>query len=163
MAEIPFWVYDRPKWVSGITPLTSCADILSSLSTCLQDTDDSKRLILTEKWRDVEKPLSAEAKILHIWNAWGDEKKFVKFVVKRVSSRSTNHRKRLRRRGSVSSVDELHPKAWQHDQSQQQQQKDVIEEMMKIIEMQRKVITDELMKAKKKAKSRQHQGIKYFF
>ena len=55
---------------------------------------------------------------LKIWTAWGDEKKFVKFVVKRVSERSqshsstsNNHRKRLRRRGSVSSVDELHPKA----------------------------------------------------
>ena len=72
-------------------------------------------MILTEKWRDVERPLSNDAKILKIWTAWGDEKKFVKFVVKRVSERSqsssNNHRKRLRRRGSVSSVDELHPKA----------------------------------------------------
>jgi len=124
----------------------------------------SPKLILTEKWRDVERPLSNDAKILKIWTAWGDEKKFVKFVVKRVSERSqsssNNHRKRLRRRGSVSSVDELHPKALHikskaHDKTHPlppDPDKDVIEEMMKIIEIQRKVISDELMKAKKKAK-----------
>ena len=122
IAEIPFWVYDRPKWISGITPSTSCEDILRSLASFLQPEFDSNRksakLILTEKWRDVERPLAYDAKILKIWTAWGDEKKFVKFVVKRVSERSqshsstsNNHRKRLRRRGSVSSVDELHPKA----------------------------------------------------
>ena len=120
IAEIPFWVYDRPKWISGITPSTSCEDILRSLASFLQPEDSNRKsakLILTEKWRDVERPLAYDAKILKIWTAWGDEKKFVKFVVKRVSERSqshsssNNHRKRLRRRGSVSSVDELHPKA----------------------------------------------------
>ena len=118
IAEIPFWVYDRPKWISGITSSTSCEDILRSLASFLPDEENRKspKLILTEKWRDVERPLSYDAKILKIWTAWGDEKKFVKFVVKRVSERSyshssNNHRKRLRRRGSVSSVDELHPKA----------------------------------------------------
>ena len=99
MAEIPFWVYDRPKWVSGITPTTTCQDILRSLSTFLptaEPGDDRPKLVLTEKWRDVERPLPSEAQILKIWTAWGDERKFVKFVVKRVSQRS-NHRKRLRR------------------------------------------------------------------
>ena len=166
-AEIPFWVYDRPKWVSGITSSTSCEDILKSLSAFLPEKDVHVNLILTEKWRDVERPLSAEAKILKIWTAWGDEQKFVKFVLKRVSQRSIreNHRKRLRRRGSVSSVDELHPRGLvktstgqdhlvktSTGQDQNDQEKDVIEEMMKIIEIQRKVITEELMKAKRKAK-----------
>ncbi len=178
MAEIPFWVYgDRPKWVSGITPSTSCHDILESLSNFLPGDSlqhQSNKLVLTEKWHDVERPLSSDAKILHIWKAWGDEQKFVKFVVKRVSQKSSsggssNHRKRLRpRRGSVSSVaslDELHPRALlvqkksvqdndkqQGQQHQGHQEDQVIEEMMKIIEMQRKVITEELMKAKRKAK-----------
>ena len=122
MAEIPIWVYDRPKWVSGITPATTCQDILGSLATAqsgsLIHPEDLKHLILTEKWRDVEKPLAKDSKILKIWSAWGDEQKFVKFIVKRISRKSHHRGKtgRLRRehyhrRGSVSSVDELHPKA----------------------------------------------------
>ena len=119
MAEIPIWVYDRPKWVSGITPNTSCDDILRSLTLApgsLIRPEDLKYLILTEKWRDVEKPLAKDSKLLKIWSAWGDEQKFVKFIVKRISSKSAHHRKsgRLRRRGSISSVasvDEMHPKA----------------------------------------------------
>ena len=183
MAEIPIWVYDRPKWVSGITPATTCQDILGSLATAqsgsLIHPEDLKHLILTEKWRDVEKPLAKDSKILKIWSAWGDEQKFVKFIVKRISRKSHHRGKtgRLRRehyhrRGSVSSVDELHPKALvvkgdtietennekihndDHDDIDSiipKDQKDVIEEMMKIIEMQRAVISEELMKAKKKA------------
>ena len=95
----------------------ACASYESLLNFLRTSAENRKspKLILTEKWRDVERPLSNDAKILKIWTAWGDEKKFVKFVVKRVSERSqsssNNHRKRLRRRGSVSSVDELHPKA----------------------------------------------------
>ena len=112
MAEIPIWVYDRPKWVSGITPATTCQDILGSLATSqsgsLIHPEDLKHLILTEKWRDVEKPLAKDSKILKIWSAWGDEQKFVKFIVKRISRKSHHRGKtgRLRhhRRGSVSSV-----------------------------------------------------------
>ena len=70
IAEIPFWVYDRPKWISGITPSTSCEDILRSLASFLQPEFDSNRksakLILTEKWRDVERPLAYDAKILKV-------------------------------------------------------------------------------------------------
>ena len=31
MSEIPFWVHDRPKWVSGIGKSTTCQDVLHSL------------------------------------------------------------------------------------------------------------------------------------
>ena len=107
-AEIPFWVYDKPKWVSGITQNTTCREILMSLAASVQE--DVKRLILTEKWHDVERPLNYESKILPIWNSWGDEQKHVKIVVKRVKN---HHRKQKwkQRRGSISSVDEMHPKA----------------------------------------------------
>ena len=30
-AEIPFWIHDRPKWISGITRQTTCQDILHAL------------------------------------------------------------------------------------------------------------------------------------
>ena len=31
MSEIPFWVHDRPKWVSGISKSTTCQDVLHAL------------------------------------------------------------------------------------------------------------------------------------
>ena len=30
-AEIPFWIHDRPKWISGITRQTTCQDVLHAL------------------------------------------------------------------------------------------------------------------------------------
>ena len=31
VAEIPFWIHDKPKWVSGISRQTTCQDILHAL------------------------------------------------------------------------------------------------------------------------------------
>ena len=110
MAEIPFWVHDRPKWVSGITATTTCREILISLAVSIQE--DVKKLILTEKWHDVERPLNNDSKILPIWNSWGEERKHVRIVVKRVKNHHKKHK--WKRRGSISSmasVDEMHPKA----------------------------------------------------
>jgi len=42
IAEIPFWVYDRPKWISGITSSTSCDDILRSLASFLPETENHR-------------------------------------------------------------------------------------------------------------------------
>lgn len=41
---------------------------------------------MVEQWRGVERPLSNTSKILKLWQAWGEERKDVKFVVKRISS-----------------------------------------------------------------------------
>ena len=96
-AEIPFWFHDRPKWVSGINRHTTCQDILHSLVKA--HADKSKRpvedeaikattqqLALVEQWRGVERPLSNSSKILKLWNAWGEERSQVRFVVKRITS-----------------------------------------------------------------------------
>lgn len=148
--------------MSGLDESTSCQDILRSLAASnvaswLKSEDvEQKKLLLVEKWRDVEQPLASEAKILPIWRSWGEEQKYVKFVVKRVSLRSHLRKKRksmmtMSRRSSISSIDEVHPNVVKLHQ-QQPDQEVVIEEMMKIIELQRKVITEELNKSKKKAK-----------
>ena len=102
MAEIPFWIHDRPKWVSGISRHTTCQDILLSLVKAerkgkTKDTpedeagakDISRQLALVEQWRGVERPLANTSKILKLWQAWGEERKEVKFVVKRISTSST--------------------------------------------------------------------------
>jgi len=93
VVEIPFWLYpDKPKWVSGVQPHTTCHDILLSLirsdptKTFSEDEVHCGHLVLLEQWRGVEKPLGHRAKILKIWNAWGKERHEVRFVVKRLSS-----------------------------------------------------------------------------
>jgi hypothetical protein len=97
IVEIPFWLYpDKPKWVSGIRAHTTCRDILLSLvrsdSNKMFDESDvvDKKLVLVEQWRGVEKPLSPSSHILKIWSAWGDERKQVRFVVKKISTRNVD-------------------------------------------------------------------------
>ncbi len=110
MSEIPFWVHDRPKWVSGITKSTTCQDVLHALvlaerkasTTATNKTSSttskkeakeeelnakevSKGLALVEQWRGVERPLSNSSRILKLWLAWGEERSQVRFVVKRIS------------------------------------------------------------------------------
>ena len=114
MAEIPFWVHDRPKWVSGISKSTTCQDVLQALvlaerkgpqlpakssdkanagskdsSSELTPKEVSKGLALVEQWRGVERPLSNSSKILKLWLAWGEERSQVRFVVKRISATSS--------------------------------------------------------------------------
>ena len=107
-AEIPFWIHDRPKWVSGISRHTTCQDVLHALvkaerkanpdqkSTNKSEKSEdvtcrkiSRQLALVEQWRGVERPLSGSSRILKLWNAWGEERNQVKFVIKRISSSSS--------------------------------------------------------------------------
>lgn len=134
MSEIPFWVHDRPKWVSGITKSTTCADVLQALVIAERKSkkelseppeearEISKNLALVEQWRGVERPLSNSSKILKLWLAWGEERSQVRFVVKRISaqqqrpnSRSARPRRRNSRANSIQSdtkkYDTLHPSA----------------------------------------------------
>ncbi len=46
----------------------------------------SRQLAVVEQWRGVERPLSHTTKILKLWQAWRDERKEIKFVIKRISS-----------------------------------------------------------------------------
>jgi len=97
MAEIPFWFHDRPKWVSGISRTTTCQDVLHSLVRAhlqKQKQEDAagdakaaaQQLALVEQWRGVERPLAASSRILRLWQAWGEERDHVRFVVKRITS-----------------------------------------------------------------------------
>ena len=115
MSEIPFWVHDRPKWVSGITKSTTCQDVLHALVLAerkgssgnkvepgskktggskdleVQAKEYSKALALVEQWRGVERPLSNSSRILKLWLAWGEERSQVRFVVKRISQSTTGN------------------------------------------------------------------------
>ena len=146
--EIPFYVHrDKPpKWVSGIGPATTCADVLMSLASAVRNSDGEaifsrrdvslNRLFLVEEWRGVVKPLHPDSKIMKLWQAWGEERTQVQFIIKRAkntessSSRApalldraneggsvtspVKRRRKLRRRNSGSSVgsaaNECHPR-----------------------------------------------------
>ena len=96
----------------------------------------SKGLVLVEQWRGVERPLSNSSRIVKLWQAWGEERSQVRFVVKRISmtgngtgngpstsgggTASSKQRSRPRRRNSRASAtsdstkkatDTLHPSA----------------------------------------------------
>ncbi len=102
MSEIPFWFHDRPKWVSGISRSTTCQDVLHSLLRAhaaktqgqQRSADEvrsaAKQLVLVEQWRGVERPLAGGSRILKLWQAWGEERSQVKFIVKRMSISSSS-------------------------------------------------------------------------
>ena len=41
------------------------------------------RLFLVEEWRGVVKPLHPDSKIKKLWEAWGEERSHVQFIVKK--------------------------------------------------------------------------------
>ena len=49
MSEIPFWVHDRPKWVSGITKSTTCQDVLHALVLAERKGGANKSTAATDK------------------------------------------------------------------------------------------------------------------
>ena len=50
----------------------------------------SKGLVLVEQWRGVERPLSNSSRVVKLWQAWGEERSQVRFVVKRISQTNPN-------------------------------------------------------------------------
>ncbi|XP_040571466.1 ras association domain-containing protein 10 isoform X2 [Lepeophtheirus salmonis] len=134
MSEIPFWVNDRQKWVSGITKSTTCADIISSLLDAENKSIPLEQLAIVEHWKGVQRPLSNDCKIQKLWTAWGDEKTRVKFVLKRIG------RKRRRRRRYESKDDVIYPRSSD------------IEKLMRIIVNQGETIRSQLVKLHEREK-----------
>jgi vacuolar-type H+-ATPase subunit H len=174
--EIPVWLRshaDRPKWVSGVTPSTTCGEVLGSV---LRGRGlDLSEHALVEQWRGVERPLPNSARVCQIWSAWGEERERVRFVVKRIRIRSATaaargtvaaatasgepvaRSRRVRRRnsnGSAASVkqasDTVHPKKIRSKAANDVSSPPTsamsknIEDMMKIILSQGKLICEEL-------------------
>lgn len=90
--EIPIWIKNDIRYVSGITKITTCNDVIAalindeissgqylSISEIRLNVDD---YILTERWREVESELEGETQILPLWQAWGTAQKEVKFKLK---------------------------------------------------------------------------------
>lgn len=91
--EIQVLVCKEEKIVSGVTKHTTCADVIQALLEDHKTVAGSKRLIhgeakefcLLERWKGFERPLPPLTRILRLWNAWGDEKPFINFVLVKTS------------------------------------------------------------------------------
>lgn len=76
--EIPVWVNNEQRYISGITQDTTCIDLVEALleDECVQGKPEfasksPKDYVITERWKKVEQVLDGRTNILKIWNAWG--------------------------------------------------------------------------------------------
>ncbi|XP_056334375.1 ras association domain-containing protein 9 [Danio aesculapii] len=91
--EIQVLVCQEEKVVCGVTKHTTCVDIVKALLEDHKTIPESKRLLhgepkdfcILERWKGFERALPPLTRILRLWNAWGDEKPFIKFVLMKIS------------------------------------------------------------------------------
>ncbi|KAI2653484.1 Ras association domain-containing protein 9 [Labeo rohita] len=91
--EIQVLVCREEKVVCGVTKHTTCADVVKALLEDHQTLPESKRLLhgepkdfcILERWKGFERALPPLTRILRLWNAWGDERPFIQFVLMKIS------------------------------------------------------------------------------
>ncbi|XP_061750414.1 ras association domain-containing protein 9 [Nerophis ophidion] len=91
--EIQVTVCKEEKVVCGVTKHTTCADIIQALLDDHRSIAESKRLLhgeskdfcLLERWKGFERALPPLTRILRLWNAWGDQRPFIQFVLVKTS------------------------------------------------------------------------------
>lgn len=88
--ELPVWIKGEQRWISGVSELTTCLDLIEALlidEGVIKATNDSSNYsngvniyptrvndyVIIERWRRVEQVLDPRTKILKIWTAWGEE------------------------------------------------------------------------------------------
>ncbi|XP_016396994.1 ras association domain-containing protein 9 isoform X2 [Sinocyclocheilus rhinocerous] len=91
--EIQVLLCREEKVVCGVTKHTTCADVVKALLEDHQTLPESKRLLhgepkdfcILERWKGFERALPPLTRILRLWNAWGDERPFIQFVLMKIS------------------------------------------------------------------------------
>ncbi|KAM4618171.1 ras association domain-containing protein 9 [Polymixia lowei] len=91
--EIQVTVCNEDKVVCGVTKHTTCADMVQALLDDHKSVPESKRLLhgdpkdfcLVERWKGFERALPPLTRILRLWNAWGDQKSFIQFILVKTS------------------------------------------------------------------------------
>lgn len=86
-------VCQEEKIVCGVTKHTTCADLVKALLEDHKTIPESKRLLhgepkdfcILERWKGFERALPPLTRILRLWNAWGDERPFIQFVLVKIS------------------------------------------------------------------------------
>ncbi|XP_059175576.1 uncharacterized protein LOC131955454 [Physella acuta] len=82
--DIPIWFNGTQRWMTGLTKRTTCDDIIYAIlySTGLHESESTDNFAIFEKWREVERPLSARTKILKIWATWGQDQASVQLSMR---------------------------------------------------------------------------------
>lgn len=86
-------VCQEEKIVCGVTKHTTCADLVKALLEDHKTIPESKRLLhgepkdfcILERWKGFERALPPLTRILRLWNAWGDERPSIQFVLVKIS------------------------------------------------------------------------------
>ncbi|XP_065225077.1 ras association domain-containing protein 10 [Planococcus citri] len=147
-AEIPIWVCGKQLWISGVDRKTTVDQVVETL---LGRSD--KQYSIVEKWRQVERPLSGDTRILKLWKTWGDSKTEVKLSLKKIqnqndidtNTRSISTKKKTRYYKSACSKygQTIHPK-----RLVQLSKSHGIERLLKLILVQGETIQNQICKLK---------------
>ncbi|KAJ8395727.1 hypothetical protein AAFF_G00029640 [Aldrovandia affinis] len=120
--EIQVWVCQEEKVVCGVSKHTTCVDMVQALLDDHKAAPEDKRTLqgepkdycLLERWKGFERALPPLTRILRLWNAWGDERPFVQFVLVKASESVTPFGKRSSKpKGTISKS-----KRWEQGPSQ---------------------------------------------
>ncbi|XP_037071359.1 ras association domain-containing protein 9-like [Pollicipes pollicipes] len=155
--EIPVWVNGVEKWVTGVGRRTTCGDLVRALLTTerrLQAPPHDSELrafAIVERWRQVERPLDAGARIQKVWRTWGEDTAEVRFTLKRLSPLTPKEVKTPRRRHSrhrwrsSSSLEAVHPRKLAPTADDEGAARaDVVERLMQTILVQGETIAAQL-------------------
>lgn len=84
--EIPVWVDETQKWLSGLSKRTTCDDIIYAIlyNENRHETENTDSYMIFERWKGIEKALQGRTKILRVWRNWGSEQANVQFLMRRV-------------------------------------------------------------------------------
>ncbi|XP_051513205.1 ras association domain-containing protein 9-like [Myxocyprinus asiaticus] len=111
--EIQVLVCQEEKVLCGVTKHTTCADMVKALLEDHKTIPEIKRLLhgepkdfcILERWKGFERALPPLTRILRLWNAWGDERPFIQFVLVKTSEfvpSSKGTKRMLKSRGTRS-------------------------------------------------------------
>lgn len=104
-SRISVFVCREEKLVLGLSRRTTCADVVRVLleEQQQQEEEEARRggavpltgcarsYHIVEKWRGLERILPSKTKILRLWDAWGEERRDVKFVLVKGDATLTSH------------------------------------------------------------------------
>ncbi|KAL4656784.1 ras association domain-containing protein 9 [Arapaima gigas] len=91
--EIQVWLCQEEKVVCGLTKCTTCSDVVQALLDDHRNLPEHEQVLcgeardycLLERWKGFERTLPPLTRVLRLWEAWGEEKPFVQFVLVRAT------------------------------------------------------------------------------
>lgn len=86
-AAIPLWVEGNLLWITHLSNRSTCSDVIKSILKFRAEAQKPEKYRVVERWKRVERRLPSRCKILKIWHAWGEQRKYVRFLLRKNSRR----------------------------------------------------------------------------